>query len=161
MVFTTGTNTTGTTKSGFLGTLLVNAAAKRTMSKIIKAIDELAESLEGKTVTTDLAAELRNFIKEATDKLERISFKTGDDYILLKWGSLKGWELHSAKGKNLSDDYINNGRSMSAMLQKDNAHQKELILEMIEECNGTIQNDWDGSYYTKQQARDYITSYSE
>ena len=161
MVFTTGTNITVTTKSEFLGTLLVSDVAKRTMSKILEAIDELALSLDGKVVSTDAAAELQNFVREATKKLENLSYKTGEDYILLKWGSLKGWDLHSAKGKNLSDDYINNGRSMSAMLQKDNAHQKEPILEMIEECNGTIQNDWDGSYYTKQQARDYITSYSE
>ena len=160
MVFTTGTNITVTTKSEFLGTLLVSDVAKRTMSKILEAIDELALSLDGKVVSTDAAAELQNFVKEATKKLENLSYKTGDDYILLKWGSLKGWDLHSAKGKNLSDDYINNGRSMSAMLQKDNPRQKEIILEMIEECNGTIQNDWDGNFYTKEQARDYITSYS-
>jgi len=160
LVFTTGTNITVTTKSEFLGTLLVSDVAKRTMSKILEAIDELALSLDGKVVSTDAAAELQNFVREATKKLENLSYKTGEDYILLKWGSLKGWDLHSAKGKNLSDDYINNGRSMSAMLQKDNPRQKEIILEMIEECNGTIQNDWDGNFYTKEQARDYITSYS-
>ena len=130
------------------------------MSKILDAIDELALSLDGKTVSTDAAAELQNFVSEATKKLEKLSYKTGEDYILLKWGSLKGWELHSAKGKNLSDEYINNGRSMSAMLQKDNTRQKEIILEMIDECNGTIQNDWDGLYYTKEQAREYVTGYS-
>ena len=159
MVFTTGTSTQVTTKNVCLKAQCVSVVARR-MSKILEAIDELALSLDGKVVSTDAAAELQNFVKEATKKLENLSYKTGGDYILLKWGSLKGWELHSAKGKNLSDDYINNGRSMSAMLQKDNARQKEIILEMIEECNGTIQNDWDGDYYTKEQARDYITTYS-
>lgn len=131
------------------------------MSKIIEAIDELAKSLDGKTVNTDTAAELSNFVKEATSKLEKLSYKTGGDYILLKWGSLKGWELNSDKGKELSDEYVSHGRSLSAMAQKDDERQKEIILEMIEECNGVIQNDWDGLYYTKAQAREYITGYGD
>lgn len=95
-------------------------------------------------MSTDTAAELQNFVKEATRKLDNMSYKTGPDYILLKWGSIKGWELTSEKGKALSTEYLEHGRSLSAMAQKDDERQKEIILEMIDECNGVIQSDWDG-----------------
>lgn len=116
----------------------------------------LKEKYEGRTLTTDEYAEARNKINEKIKELENIDLKTGDDYILLKWGSLKGWELHSEKGKKLSDEYIALGRSMSAMSQEDNPRQKQIIIEMIDECNGSIQSDWSGEYFTKQSAKDYL-----
>jgi hypothetical protein len=122
-------------------------------------MSDLKQKYDGKTVSTDEYAEARTTIVNAIDELEKITMKTGPDYILLKWGSLKGWEMNSEKGKQLGDEYLKHGRSMSAMAQKDDPRQKEIILEMIDECDGSIQNDWDGNHYTKQQAKDYITGY--
>lgn len=107
-------------------------------------------------LTTDEFAEACNERDEMMKKLENLSFKTGGDYILLKWGSLKGWNLHSDKGKKLSDEYLSLGRSMSAMSQEDNPRQKEIILEMIDECDGSIQSDWSGEYFTKEKAKEYV-----
>lgn len=121
----------------------------------------LRAKYHGKVLSTDEVAVARKDIDEAMKELEGIHYETGKDYILLKWGSLKGWELHSEKGKELTDEYVKHGRSMSAMSQKDNKRQKEIILEMIDLCDGVIQNDWDGDYYTKQQAKDYITGYGD
>lgn len=118
----------------------------------------LKEKYEGRTLTTDEYAEARNEINEKIKELENIQLKTGDDYILLKWGTLKGWELHSEKGIKLSDEYIALGRSMGAMSQEDNSRQKQIILEMIDECNGSIQSDWSGEFFTKQGAKEYLES---
>lgn len=130
------------------------------MSKLLDYVAEIKEKYDGKIVSTDEWATISYGLNQAVKQLESISLKTGDDYILLKWGSLKGWDLHSEKGKKLSDEYVSLGRSLSAMSQKDDPRQKEIILEMIDECNGSIQNDWDGEYYTKKKAKEYITGYA-
>lgn len=119
----------------------------------------LKELLEKKKLTTDEYAEARNIQSELIKQIENLDFeKTGKDYILLKWGTLKGWELHSDKGKKLSEEYLKLGRSMGTMQQKDTDRQKEIILEMIDECDGPIQSDWSGEFFTKEQAREYMRS---
>ena len=131
------------------------------MSRIIQAIEDLSKSLEGNTVTTDTYAEIRNMVGKAVQALDNINPKleSGGDYILLKWGSFKGFTLTSEKGKEAADKYSELGRSMSAMNQKDTDEQKALMYQMIDECRGSIQNDWDGLFYTKQEAKDYINDY--
>lgn len=83
------------------------------------------------------------------------------DHLLLKWGTLKGWHFHSDKGQALLKEYHSIGSSYSAMMQKDTPRQKEIILELIDECNGEIQNDWDGDIYAKEQAKKYILEYGK
>ena len=116
----------------------------------------LKEKYHDKRLTTDEVAEARNEINKAISELESIEYQTGDDYILFKWGSLKGFQLNSEKGKTLSDEYSSLGRSASAMCQKDTERQKELINLMIDECDGTLQSDWSGQYFTKKQAKEYL-----
>lgn len=83
------------------------------------------------------------------------------DELLLKWGTLKGWRFHSEKGRALLKEYFEIGASFSAMAQRDTPRQKEIIIELIDECNGIIQNDWDGDIYTKEQAKKYILDYGK
>ena len=82
-----------------------------------------------------------------------------DDYLLLKWGTLKSWDIHSDAGREILKKYFEGGVQLSGMLQKDTPEQKQLICQLIDECNGPIQNDWTGDYLTKQQAKDYVMSY--
>jgi hypothetical protein len=125
-----------------------------------RSISGLKEKYHGKTLSTDEAAEAHNAINKATAELESIEFKTGKDHLLLKWGTLKSWNLHSNKGKALLEKYFALPQSGSgAMTQHDTAEQRELIIQMIDECDGGIQNDWDGDHYTKQQAKDYVMGY--
>ena len=114
-----------------------------------------------KILTTDEYANAINGRNKKIEELEKQEFKTGEDYILLKWGTLKGWELNSILGKKLSDEYISLGRSMGTMSQKDTDRQKQIILEMIDECDGSIQNDWSGEHFTKEQAKEYVRGYNE
>jgi len=87
-----------------------------------------------------------------------------DDYLLLKWGSLKGWCLESdANAPALAKlhEYEELGCSMSAMAQRDSPEQKQLLCEAIDLFRGPISNDWDGNSYTKEQAKHYIMNYGK
>lgn len=115
-----------------------------------------------KATLEDLEAEKQRIIDYVSVPQEDgVTMKASDseDYLLLKWGSLKGWNLTSERGKELLQQWFDAGVSMSAMLHKDTDAQKELILQMIDECQGSIQNDWSGEYYTKEQAKKYIMTY--
>lgn len=82
------------------------------------------------------------------------------DSISLKWGTLKAWYLHSEKGQELLRKYHELGASWSAMSQHDTPEQKELICQMIDECNAeTIYLDWDGVDVSKDEAKKYVREY--
>ena len=86
--------------------------------------------------------------------------KKEKDYLLLKWGSLKDWSgVNNPEAKKLIHKWIRLGVSMSAMMQKDTPEQKELLCQVIDNIDGKIQNDWDGKFYTKKQAKKYILGY--
>lgn len=81
---------------------------------------------------------------------------TSNDLLLLKWGTIKGWNLTSEKSKELLQKYLDIGASMSCMTQKDTPEQKEILCELIRQHDGTIINDWDNEEYTKERAIKYI-----
>ena len=82
------------------------------------------------------------------------------DHITLKWGTLKAWHLHSEEGQELLRRYMEIGSSFSAMCQRDTPEQKQLILQMIDECNApTIYLDWDGKDVSKDEAKRYVLEY--
>jgi len=78
------------------------------------------------------------------------------DYITLKWGTLKSWKLTSPKAKELIKQYNEVGSCVPVMLQKDTQKQKELICEMIDTVPGEIYLDWDGKYVSKEEAKKYV-----
>lgn len=82
------------------------------------------------------------------------------DHISLKWGTLKSWKLTSEKGRELLRKYNELGSSMSGMTQHDTPEQKELICQMIDECDSeTIYLDWDDEYVSKDAAKKYVMEY--
>lgn len=84
------------------------------------------------------------------------------DYILLKWGTLKGWSLKKHPELwPLIEEYHDIGASASVMMQKDTPRQKEIILELVDKFDGPITNDWDGTEYNKETARDYLLNYGK
>ena len=124
-------------------------------------MSKLKDKYDGKTLSTDEVAVARTEIRAAISELEDIDYTTGKDSLLLKWGTLKGYNLNSKKAITLSEEYNKLGSSMSVIAQNDKPRQKEIILQIIDEIDGVIQNDWDGNYYTKQQAKDYILEYGD
>ena len=81
--------------------------------------------------------------------------------LTLKWGTLKAWHFHTPKGLELLKEYHNIGSSLSAMTQKDTPRQKEIILELIDEADGTIHNDWEGTEMSKAEAKNYVLNYGK
>lgn len=84
-----------------------------------------------------------------------------EGYITLKWGTLKSWRLNSEKGRELMRKYIEIGSSMSAMMQKDTPEQKQIICDLIDECNApNIYLDWDDKDVSKEEAKKYVMEYA-
>ena len=85
---------------------------------------------------------------------------TTDDYLTLKWGTLKSWNLTSDKGRELLKRYVDLGASISAMAQRDTPEQTDIICQIIDECGAeTIYLDWDDKYVTKDEAKRYVMEY--
>jgi hypothetical protein len=82
-----------------------------------------------------------------------------EDYITLKWGTLKSWKLTSKKGEKLIKKYNALGSSFSAMMQKDTLEQKKLICQMIDTVPGEIYLDWDDKHVSKEEAKKYVMEY--
>lgn len=84
-----------------------------------------------------------------------------NDYLLLKWGTLKRWCFeNSPEAFEALKEYNQIGSSMSAMMQKDTPRQKELIFKMIDTVQGEVQNDWSGEVYeNREDAKKYVMEY--
>jgi hypothetical protein len=121
----------------------------------------LREKYHGKRLSTDEMAKASKEINDAIKELENIRYISGDDSLLLKWGGIKSFDYrNNPKAITLLDEYYDLGVSLSAMTQKNTERQKEIICELIDVTDGVIQNDWDGEYYTKEDAKEYIRGYS-
>ena len=81
------------------------------------------------------------------------------EYLLLKWGTAKGWNLETDKSRAAAQKYADYGLSHSAMTQHDTAEQKLALCELIDAIEGEIQSDWTGDILTKEQAKKYVMDY--
>lgn len=83
-----------------------------------------------------------------------------ENCLTLKWGTLKTWNLTSEKALGLLKRYFDLGSLSSAMEQRDTPEQKNLICQMIDECDGEmIYLEWDGKYVPKEEAKRYVMDY--
>lgn len=82
-----------------------------------------------------------------------------EEYITLKWGTLKSWNITSEEGRALLKRYGELGCSISAMGQKDTPEQKEIICKLIDIVPSRPYLDWDGKYVTKAKAKKYVMEY--
>ena len=84
------------------------------------------------------------------------------DRIALKWGTLKAWHFATDACAELFRRYCEVGKSVSTMTQHDTPEQKELICQMIDECNAeTIHLSWDGLDVSKDEAKRYVMDYGK
>lgn len=85
---------------------------------------------------------------------------SGPDSLLLKWGTLKGWDLVTEPALAAAQKLADAGpRSLSAAMQHDTAEQQKALCDLIDAIDGTIQNDWSGEQMTKEQAKAYVREY--
>ena len=81
--------------------------------------------------------------------------------LLLKWGTLKGWEgIASEKTIALLQKYHDLGVSMSCAAQHDTAEQKQIICDLIDEVD-VVTNDWTCKKMTKEEAKQYVMEYRQ
>jgi hypothetical protein len=79
--------------------------------------------------------------------------------LLLKWGTIKGWNVETDKSREALRRWADGGISMSAMAQRDTPEQVDAICDLIDAIDGEIQNDWSGEMMTKDEAKKYIREY--
>ena len=83
------------------------------------------------------------------------------DNLTLKWGSIKGWDCTgNEKMRAAMVRWVESGVSYSAM-RRNTPEQEEMICDIIDACNGTIWNDWDGVVMTKDEAKEYVRGYGK
>ena len=84
-----------------------------------------------------------------------------DEHLLLKWGTLKGWNLgDNETALAAARRYEAAGPvSLGAMAQRDNDDQKQALCDLIDAIDGPIQNDWSGEFMTKEEAKKYVLEY--
>ncbi|MBD3732806.1 MAG: hypothetical protein IE934_08830 [Sphingopyxis sp.] len=82
------------------------------------------------------------------------------EHLLLKWGTLKGWDLGDNQNAiAAAKRYEAGGMSASAMAQRDSVDQKQALCDLIDAINGPITNDWSGEAMTKDEAKKYVLEY--
>lgn len=83
-----------------------------------------------------------------------------ENYLTLKWGTLKSWNFEGNKEAIKLFKYYNEiGSSFSAMAQKDTPEQKEIICKLIDLMPGEIYLDWDDKSVSKGEAKKYVMDY--
>ena len=85
----------------------------------------------------------------------------GKEHLALKWGNIKSIKCPREPMAKLWHEYVSIGSCVSVMAQNNTLRQKEIICQLIDECNGQIYNDWSGEDYTnnKEAAKKYVMEY--
>lgn len=82
--------------------------------------------------------------------------RDGQDYLLLKFHKLKQWRVSTERAQQALQEYFDRGINPSLVLTHLTDRQKELLCNVIDECNGYIENDWTGKSMTKDEAKAYV-----
>jgi hypothetical protein len=84
-----------------------------------------------------------------------------DEYLLLKWGTLKGWGNLSGNEAAVEawKRYHAEPVSLGVMSQRDTEAQTDALCDLIDAVNGPIENDWSGETMTKEEAKEYVRGY--
>ena len=80
--------------------------------------------------------------------------------LVLKWGTVKAWDLESDEAMAALKKWSDYGVSMSAAMQKDSPEQKQALLEAIDLMD-EIWLDWEDKKVTKEEAKAYVINYDK
>lgn len=89
------------------------------------------------------------------------SDKKGKEYLLLKWGVIKGWEDLTERSVAILERYYKDGRPMSCMADRPDDERKQILCELIDQLDGSIWSDWDGIELSKEEAKKYVLEYGK
>ncbi len=80
--------------------------------------------------------------------------------LTLKWGTVKGWEVHTPEARTALKKWADGGVSMSAMMQRDTPEQKQALLDAIDHFD-EIWLDWEGKQVSREEAKEYLRTYGQ
>jgi hypothetical protein len=81
------------------------------------------------------------------------------DFLTLKWGNLKAWNLRSEAALAAMGNFVATHPSVGAMARLNN-DQKVALCNVVDACNcETVYLDWDGKDVSKDEAKRYIMEY--
>ena len=85
-----------------------------------------------------------------------------ENYLLLKWGTVKEWSFEDPNDKvlKLLQEYLKDSPA-SCMSDRPDGKRKKLLCDVIDKMDGEIMNDWSGEIMTKKTAKDYIMNYGD
>jgi hypothetical protein len=81
--------------------------------------------------------------------------------LLLKWGTVKGWNGLSETSQEIMKRYFADGMVVSAMADRPDDGRKAILCELIDQLDGQIQNDWSGEIMSKDEAKKYVLEYRQ
>jgi hypothetical protein len=83
------------------------------------------------------------------------------EYLTLKWGTLKAWNVEGEAAVAALQRYVDAGPvTMSAMMQHDTPEQKEALCDLIDALDVEhVHNDWSGERMSKEEAKSYVREY--
>jgi len=79
--------------------------------------------------------------------------------LLLKWGTIKGWEGLSDQSVKIMERYFADGVPMSCATDHPDKERQTVLCELIDQLDGEIRNDWSGEIMSKDEAKKYVLEY--
>lgn len=79
--------------------------------------------------------------------------------LLLKWGTIKGWDNLSPASVKIIERFFADGVTMSCAMDHPNEGRRAILCELIDQLDGEIQNDWTGKKMSKDEAKKYVLEY--
>lgn len=81
------------------------------------------------------------------------------EHLLLKWGTVKGWDDLTDKSVEIMKRFFVDGVSMSCAMDHPDADRRGILCELIDQLDGEIKNDWTGEVMSKDDAKKYVMEY--
>lgn len=81
--------------------------------------------------------------------------------LLLKFGTIKGWDGLTDKSVEIMKRFFADGMSASCALDKPDDPRKAVLCELIDQLDGEIQHDWTGEKMSKDEAKQYVMGYAD
>ena len=78
--------------------------------------------------------------------------------LLLKWGTVKGWNGLDDEAIDALQKFADLGMSVSAMMQEMTPEHKAALCGVID-CVDVIENDWTGEKMSRDEAKKYVMEY--
>lgn len=88
--------------------------------------------------------------------------KTEGNFLELKWGTVKSYDLTSnPTALKLMEEYFELDTYEPGPRRAETDKQKELLCRIIEAVGGNIYLSWDAKYASVQGAKDYVMNYGK